>query len=122
MAAARGRRAPRDASGTRGAIKATTYTDRFVIKTLTVAALTSMRGQGVGTELPRAAGAPIESCRAGVGSEAPANTLDLRTHRHVFKTGFWPQTQNSRRPRFWSRFGGVCGDALSPRHAMHSAP
>jgi hypothetical protein len=32
MAAQRGRRAPRDASGTRGAIKAKTYVSRFVIK------------------------------------------------------------------------------------------
>jgi hypothetical protein len=51
MAAARGPRAPCDASGTRGAIKATTYADRFVIKMLTAAALTGMRDRGVETEL-----------------------------------------------------------------------
>jgi hypothetical protein len=55
----RGCRAPRAASGTHGAMKATTYSDRVIIKKADhPAALTSMRGRGVGTELLHAAGAP----------------------------------------------------------------
>jgi hypothetical protein len=58
MAAQRGHRAPRDASGTRGAMKAKTYVDRFVIKNADRGRTHwHAGGRDVGTELPHAAGA-----------------------------------------------------------------
>jgi hypothetical protein len=65
-------------------MKATTYAGRSSYKTLTTAALSGMRGRGVETELPRAAGAPHRILPRMAGSGAPANNLGSRAHRHVF--------------------------------------
>jgi hypothetical protein len=53
---------------------------------LTAAALTVTWDQGVGSELPRAAGAPdrIMPCRGGSG--APAKILGSKSRWHVFGT------------------------------------
>jgi hypothetical protein len=80
-----GRRAPRGASGTRGALKATTDDGRVVIKYADRRPRSLTRGARVSVPsclvLPAP---PIGSCRAGTGAGVPAIFLSSIARRLVF--------------------------------------